>query len=190
MWLCNSTTMSLPLAQLFCGRPPQIIPSHAPSINQQIADGTLLPPLLQSKNSFRQDAEVQQPPPGSSSSLSSPLQQQANCLHAIHKTILHFKKHLKAEHLDRQTLELIVLQLQNDFALQRYLPFSPLETISSKDIAIKNSATSPLLSSNTNPNPNPNPTSPAFHWWTTTSSFYPGWRCGTTQSKNKQLFKR
>ena len=49
----------------------------------------------------------------------------------------------------RQTLQLIVLQLQNDFALLRYLLFS------NKDIAVKNSATSPLLNSTSNSNPNP-----------------------------------
>ena len=65
---------------------------------------------------------------------------------------------MKAEHLDRQTLHLIVLQLQNDFALLRYFLFSAVETISNKDIAVKKSATSPLII----PNPNPNPTSSAF----------------------------
>ena len=58
---------------------------------------------------------------------------------------------MKAEHLNRQTLQLIVLQLQNDFALLRYLLFS------NKFIAFKNSATSPLLNPNPNPNPNPTP---------------------------------
>ena len=71
-------------------------------------------------------------------------------------TIRQFNQHLKAEHLDRQTLELIVLQLQNDFALLRYLLFSPVETISNKEIVVENSATSLLF------NPNPNPTSSAF----------------------------
>ena len=59
---------------------------------------------------------------------------------------------MKAEHLDRQTLQLIVLQLQNDFPLLRYLLFS------NKDIAVKNSANSLLH----NHNPNPHPTSSAF----------------------------
>ena len=59
---------------------------------------------------------------------------------------------MKAGHLDRQALQLIVLQLQNDFALLRYLLFSEKAT------AAKDSATSPLI----NPNPNPNPTSSAF----------------------------
>ena len=55
---------------------------------------------------------------------------QANCLQAIHKTIQQFTQHLKEEHLDRQTLQLIVLQLQNDFALLRYLlpPITPPRT--------------------------------------------------------------
>ena len=65
---------------------------------------------------------------------------------------------MKAEHLDRQTLQLNDLQLQNDFALLRYLLFSPLETISNKAITVKISATSPLF----NPKANPNPTSSAF----------------------------
>ena len=65
---------------------------------------------------------------------------------------------MKAEHLDRQQLQLIVLQLQNNFALLRCLLFSPVETISNKDTAVKNSATSPLF----NLNPNLNPTSSFF----------------------------
>ena len=36
----DSTTMSLPLAQSFCGIPPQIISSHAAPINQPNKDGT------------------------------------------------------------------------------------------------------------------------------------------------------
>ena len=59
---------------------------------------------------------------------------------------------MKAEQPDRQTLQLIALQLQNDFALLRYL------LSSDKATAAKDSATSPLI----NPNPNPNPTSSAF----------------------------
>ena len=81
-----------------------------------------------------------------------------NCLRAIYKTIQQFNQLLKAEHLDRQTLQLYVLQVQIGFALLRYLFFSPVETISKKHIVVKNSATSPLF----NLNPNPNPTSSAF----------------------------
>ena len=82
----------------------------------------------------------------------SPLQHQASCLEATHKTIQQFNQHLKAEHLDRQALQFIALQLQNDFALLRSLLFSD------KDTAAKDSATSPL----NNTNPNPNPTLSAF----------------------------
>ena len=156
--LCNPTTMSLPLAQLFSGMPPQLIPSHAPSINQPNTDGTFILPFIEPRNQSKQYAAAHQPPPGSSSLLSSPPQHQANCPQAIHKTIQQFNQHLKAEHLDRQTLQLIVLQLQNDFALLHYLLFSPVETISNKDIAVKNSAIRPLH----NPNSNPNPTSSPF----------------------------
>ena len=156
--LCNSTAVSLPLAQLFCGTPSQIVQSHAPPTNQHITDGTLLLPLLQPTNQSKPDAAVHQPTPESSALLPSSLQHQANCLQAIHKTIDQFNQHLKSEHLDRQTLQLIVHQLQNDFALLRYLLSSPVETISNKDITVKNSATSPLLNSN----PNPNPTSSAL----------------------------
>ena len=162
--LCNSTTMGLLLAQLICRMPPQTFPSHAPSINQHITDGTFLLPLLQPTNQSKPDAAVHQPTPGSSALLPSPLQHQANCLQAINKTIKQFHQHLKAEQLDRQTLQLILLQLQNDFALLWYLLFSPVETISNKDITVKNSATSPQLISkpNLNPNPNHNPTSSVF----------------------------
>ena len=141
---------------IICGTPPQVIPSHAASVNQPIIDGVLILLLIQPTNQPKQETAAHQPPPGSSSLLSSSLQHQANCLEAIHKTIQQFNQHLKAEHLDRQTLQLSVPQLQNDFALLRYSLISPVKTICNKDIALINSATSPLL------NPNPNPTSSAF----------------------------
>ena len=137
--LCNFTAMSLPLAQLFCELPSQTNPSQAPSINQHITGGILLLPPLQYTNQSEPDAAASPPTPGSSSSLSSPLQHQAKCLQVIHKTIQQFNQHLKAELLDRQTLHFIVFQLQNDFALLRCLLFS------NKDKAIKSSATSPFL---------------------------------------------
>ena len=99
--LCNSTTMSLPLAQLTCGMPQQTIHSHAPSINQHITDNTFLLSFLQPTNPSKPDAAAHQPTPGSSALLSSSLQHQANCLQAIHKTIQQFNQHLKTEHLDR-----------------------------------------------------------------------------------------
>ena len=148
--LCNSTTMSLPLAQLICGKPPQTIPSQVPSINQHITDGPFLFPLLRPTNQSTPDAAAHQPTPGSSTFLSSPLQHQANCLQAIHKSIQQLNQHLKAEHLNRQTLQLIALQLQNNFALLRYLLFSPVEPISNNDSAVKNSATSSLSNCNSN----------------------------------------
>ena len=160
--LYNFATMNLPLAQLFCGMPPQMNPSHAFSISQPITDYIFNLPLLQSTNQSKQDAAAHQPTRGPSSLLSPPLQHQANCLQAVHKTIQQFHTHLKAEHFDQETLQPIVLQLQNDFALLRYLLFSPVETISNRIFALKNSATSPLLNPSSNPNPNPNPTSSAF----------------------------
>ena len=51
--------MNLPLAQLICGMPPQITPSHAAPINQHIADNTLLLPLLQPINQYTKDAAAQ-----------------------------------------------------------------------------------------------------------------------------------
>ena len=153
--LCNSDTMNLPSAQLVCRMPPQIIPSHVPSINQHIADNTLLHSLLQQTNQSQPDAAAHQSMPGLSASLPSSLQHQSNCLQAITKTIKQFSQHLKVEQLDRQTLHLILLQLQNDFALLRYLLFSPVDTIPSRHITVKDSATSPLLDSKLNPIPNP-----------------------------------
>ena len=158
--LCNSTTMSLPLAPLICVMPSQTIPFHAPSVNPHITDGTFFLPLLQPTNQSKPDAAVHQRTPGSSALLPSSLQHQASCLQANHKTIQQFNQHLTEEHLDRQTLQLIVLQLQNDFALLRYLLFSPVEIISCKDTTVKNSATSRLF--HPKPNPNPKPTSSAF----------------------------
>ena len=153
--LCSSNNMNLPLAQLICGMPPQIIPSHAPSINQQIADTTLLLPLLQQTNQSEPDAAAHHSTPGPSASLPSSLQHQSNCLQAITKTIKQLSQHLKVEQLDRQTLQLILLHLQNDFALLRYLLFSPVDTIPNKHITVKDSATSPLLDSKPNLIPNP-----------------------------------
>ena len=127
--LCYSNTMNLPLAQLICGMPPQIIPSNVPSINQHIADGTLLLPLLQQTNQSQPDAAAHKSTPGPSASLPSSLQLQSNCLQAITKTIKQLSQHLKVEQLNRQRLQLILLQLQNDFALSRYLLFSPVDKI-------------------------------------------------------------
>ena len=157
--LCNSNTMNLPLAQLICGMPPQITPSHAPSINQHIADNTLLLPLLQPINHYTKDAAAHKPTPGSSTHLPSSLHHQMKCLQAINNSIQQFNQHLKAENLDRQLLQLVVLQLQNDFAVLRYLLFSSTETLPNKDITVKDAATSPLIDTNANPNPNPNPSS-------------------------------
>ena len=146
--------MSFPLAQLICGMPTQTIPPYAPSINQHIIDGTLLLPSLQLTSHPKPNAAINQSTPEFPVLLSSPLLHQANCLQAIHKTIQQLNQQLKAENLERQALQLIALQLQNDFALLRYLLFSD------KDTAAKDSATSSLI--NLNLNPNPNPTSSAF----------------------------
>ena len=127
-------------------------PSHVPFNNQHITDCTFLFPSLQPTNQFKPNAAAHQPNPESSTLLSSPLQHQANCLQSIHKTIQQFNQYLKAEHLDKQALQLIALQLQNDFALLRYLLFSDQGT------AAQDPATSPII----NPNPKPNPTSSAF----------------------------
>ena len=117
--LGHSNTMSLPLAQLLCGMPLPIIPSHAPPINQHVTDGTSLPPLLQSTNQSKPEATAHLPIPGPPARSPSSLQRQANCLQAIYKTIQQFNQHLKADNLDRQILQLIVFQLQNYFAVLR-----------------------------------------------------------------------
>ena len=135
--LCNSNTTNLPLAQLICGMPPQITPSHAPSINQHIADNTLLLPLLQPINHYTKDAAAHKPTPGSSTHRPSSLHHQMKCLQAINNSIQQFNQHLKAEKLDRQILQLVVLQLQNDFAVLRYLLFSSTETLPNKILLLK-----------------------------------------------------
>ena len=150
--LCNSNTMNLPLAQLICGMPPQSTPSHAPSINQHIADNTLLLPLLQPINQYTKDAAAYKPTLGSSTPLSSSLHHQMKCLQAINNSIQQFNQHLKAEKLDRQILQLVVLQLQNDFAVLRYLLFSSTGTIPNKDVTVKDAATSPSLDTTAHPN--------------------------------------
>ena len=105
---------------------------------------------LQRTSHSKPNAAVYQSTPEFSALLSSPLLHHANCFQAFHKTIQQLNQQLKAENLDRQTLQLIALQLQNDFALLRYLLFSDKRT------AAKDSATSPIK------NPNPNPTSSPF----------------------------
>ena len=155
--LCNSNTMNLPLAQLICGMPPQITPSHAPSINQPIADNTLLLPFLQPINQYTKNAAAHKTTPGSSTHWPSSLHHQMKCLQAINNSIQQFNQHLKSEKLDRQILQLVVLQLQNDFAVLRYLLFSSTETLPNKDITAKDAATSPLIDTNAKPNPNANP---------------------------------
>ena len=144
---------------------------HNAPINHFITDSTFTLPLLQSTSHSKQDVPASQPPPGSSSLLSSPLQHQANYLHANYKTIQQFTQHLKADRFDWKTLLLIALQFQKDFALLRYLLSSPVETISTKNIAVKNSATSPL------PIPNPNANSSAFPLPSTSESPFP---CSTS----------
>ena len=51
--LCNSTTMSLCLAQLCCRMPPQIIPSPAPPTNQSITGSTCILTLIWPKKSIQ-----------------------------------------------------------------------------------------------------------------------------------------
>ena len=154
--------MSFPLAQLFCGMPPPIIPSHAHPVNQPITDGTFILLLIQPTNQFKQGATAHQPPPGSSSLLPSPPQHQTKCLKAIHKNIQQFNQHSKAEHLDRKTLQVIVLQLQKYFALLHSLLFPSVGTIPICDTSIQNPATSPPIHHKPIPNTNPNPTSNAL----------------------------
>ena len=149
--------------------PPQIIPSHAPSINQHIDDNTLLLPHLRPMNQYTTDAAAHKPTPGLSTHLPPPLEHQTKCLQAINNSIQQFHQHLKAQKLDRQILQLIVLQLQNDLAVLRYLLFSSTETIPNKDIIVKDTATSPLFDTTAQPNPNPNP-NPSPH---STSSAFP-----------------
>ena len=158
--LCNSNTMNLPVAQLICGMPPQIIPSHAPSINQHIADNTLLLSHLQPMNQSTTDAATHKLTPRLSTHLPPSLQHQTKCLQAINNSIQQFHQHLKAEKLDRQIIQLVVLQLQNDLAVLRYLLFSSTGTIPDKDVTVKDAATSPLLDTTAHPNPNANPKPP------------------------------
>ena len=93
----------------------------------------------------------------------SSLQHQLKCLQAINNSLQQFNQHLKAEKLDRQILQLVALQLQNDFAVLRYLLFSSIGTLPNKDITVQDKATSPIFNPIANPNPdvnpNPNPSS-------------------------------
>ena len=154
--LCNPPTMGIPLAQLVCGMLPQTLPSHIPSTNQHITDKTLLLPLLQPTTQLQPDAAIPPPALGPPAFLLPSLQHHTNCLQTINKTIKQFSHHLKTEQLDRQTLQLVLLQLQNDFALLRYLLFS------NKDFSARRPAASPLPNPNLNPNPNPISTSSAL----------------------------
>ena len=71
--LRRPTTMNLPLAQIFCGRPSPFVPPLTLHIRQPIDDGTDLPFNLQ-KNPSIEDPESVQPLPGPStiSIVSSP----------------------------------------------------------------------------------------------------------------------
>ena len=149
--------MGLPFAQRLNGMPALIAPPLAPPTTQPITDGTFIFPLIQSKIPSKQDAETLQPPLESSSLLLSSFQHQAQCLQATHKTIQQFYQHLKAEQLDRRTLQITVLQLQNDFAKLRYLLFSSVETTLISETSVSNSGIIPPTT--VNPNPNPQPTS-------------------------------
>ena len=75
-----------------------------------------------------------------------------------------FHHHLKAEQLDRRTLHINVLQLQNDFASLHYLLFSSGGAIPISDTSVKNSAIGPPVNTypNLNLHSNPNPTSNAL----------------------------
>ena len=132
-------------------------PPHAFPLAQPITDDIFNLTLIQPKNPFQQDAAAHQPSPGFSSLLPSPLQHQANCLQSLHKTIQQFNQHLKAERLDRKTLQHIVLQLQNDFALLLFMLFSSVGTIPISDNFVEILATGPTI--HPKPYPNPNPTS-------------------------------
>ena len=148
--------MNLPLPQLICRMPPKIVPSHAPSIKQHIADNTLLLSHLQPMNQSTTNAAAHKLTPGLSTHLPPSLQHQTKCLQAINNSIQQFQQHLKAEKIERQILQLVVLQLQNDLAVLRYLLFST-GTIPNKDVTVKDAATSPLLDITAHPNPNANP---------------------------------
>ena len=151
--LCNPAAKNLPLAQVFCGMPPSITPFHAPPITQPVVDGAFILPPFRPKKPSKQDDEIVQPLPESSSLLLLSLQHQEQCLEVIHKTIQQIHQHLKAEPLNKRTLQMIFFQLQNDFAFLRYLLFSSVGTIPVNDTSVNNSAFSPPTNHNLNLNP-------------------------------------
>ena len=152
--LCISTTKIFPLAPLLCVMPPSITPCHVPPIAQPFTDGTFILLLMQSKNSPKQDTVTLQSHPGPSSLLFLSLQHQAPCLQAINETIQQVHIRLKADKFDRRPLQIIVLQLQKDFALLRYLLFTSAATTLISETSVNNSA----ITSPTTLNPNRNPT--------------------------------
>ena len=153
----NSTVMSVPLAQKFCGMLPSTTPSYAPSLRQPFSDDIFTLPVLQPKNPSKQDSGDLQSLLGSSSPLPSKFQHQAQCLQASRKTIRQFHQHLQIEQLDRKILHTIVLQLEKDFALLGYLLFLSIRESPISDTLVKNSAVSSPIISNLEPKPNPNP---------------------------------
>ena len=78
------------------------------------------------------------------------------------QAIQQFHQLLKAEQLDRRTLQFIDPQPQNEFALLRYMLFSSIGTTPMSNTSVNNSAISPSTTLNPNPNRNPNPTSVAL----------------------------
>ena len=97
--------------------PSPFVPLPSLHIPQPVNDSSDLPFTLQ-RNPPKQDPESIQLLPGPSTLFLSPLHLQAQCLHAIQKTI----KQLQ-QHLDWNTLQIIALQFQNDFVVLRYFFF-------------------------------------------------------------------
>ena len=133
--LRHPTTKNLPLAQIFCGMPSAFVPPPTLHPPQPMNDGTDLFFALQ-KNPYKKNPEPVQPLPGLSTVLLSCLHPQAQCLHAIQKTIKQLQQHSKAEQLNCKTLPYIALQFQNDFALLRYLLFHSDGNISLDDTSV------------------------------------------------------
>ena len=105
-------TMNLPLAQIFCGRPSPFVPPPTLHIHipQPIYDGTDLPFTLQ-KNPSIEDPECVQPLSGPStlSIVSSPSSTMST---RDQKRIKRFQQQLKAAHLDRKTLQLLLFNFR------------------------------------------------------------------------------
>ena len=128
-------------------------PPHAPPITQTITDGTLKLPLSSRRTHLNRMQKL----------FNLLLDLQFFCSHLFNIrrkvckqfTFQQLQQHLKAEQLDRKTLQIIFCHLRNDFVVLGYLFLTSFEITPISDTFVINSAISRPIILYSNPNPNP-----------------------------------